>query len=69
MNLLLEIGCEELPSSAIDLATEFLPKQLESELKRLRLSCGTIESFGTPRRLLLLAQNLNAAQEDLNTEI
>ena len=69
MNLLLEIGCEELPSNAIDIATQFLPKQLETELKSLRLSCAQIESFGTPRRLLLLAQDLEKSQPDLDTEV
>lgn len=69
MNLILEIGCEELPASAIQVATEFLPKQLAEELKTARLEFETIESFGTPRRLLLLVSNLSAAQKDLDSEI
>lgn len=69
MNLLLEIGCEELPAKAISIATEFLPQKLGEELKSLRLNFGTIEAFGTPRRISLWAQDLEASQKDLITEI
>ncbi|MEI6806487.1 MAG: glycine--tRNA ligase subunit beta [Myxococcaceae bacterium] len=69
MNLILEIGCEELPASAIQVATEFLPKQLSEELKSARLDFEAIESFGTPRRLLLLVLNLSASQKDLDSEV
>lgn len=69
MNLILEIGCEELPASAIQVATEFLPRQLTEDLKAARLNFKAIESFGTPRRLLLLVQDLSATQADLDTEV
>ncbi len=69
MNLIVEIGCEELPASAVQVATEFLPKQLGEDLQSARLNFEAIESFGTPRRLLLLVLNLSAAQQDLDSEV
>jgi glycyl-tRNA synthetase beta chain len=69
MNLILEIGCEELPASAIQVATEFLPGRLSEDLKLARLNFKAIESFGTPRRLLLLVLDLDKAQADLDSEI
>lgn len=69
MNLLLEIGCEELPASAIQIATEFLPKKLREELEASRLSFEAVEAFGTPRRLLLLASGLSEKQTDLDLEV
>ncbi|MES2504864.1 MAG: glycine--tRNA ligase subunit beta [Myxococcota bacterium] len=69
MNLLLEIGTEELPSSALQIALEFLPKQLQVELEASRLTATAIEAFGTPRRIILLAQNLDAKQADLDSEV
>ncbi len=69
MNLLLEIGCEELPASAVDLAVNHLPAALKSALDTARISAGQIEAFGTPRRLILTAQNLAHKQEDLSIEV
>lgn len=69
MNLILEIGCEELPTSAIQTAIEFLPQQLTHDLQLARLDFESIESFGTPRRLLLLVSNLGATSKDSDTEI
>jgi glycyl-tRNA synthetase beta chain len=69
MNLLFEIGCEELPASAVDLAVSHLPAALKSALESARISVGNIESFGTPRRLIVHAQNLAHKQEDLSTEV
>lgn len=69
MNLIFEIGCEELPASAIEIATQFLPAQLKSELEAARLDCEAIESLATPRRILLLALNVSSVQKNLQVEV
>ncbi|MBL4819349.1 MAG: glycine--tRNA ligase subunit beta [Deltaproteobacteria bacterium] len=69
MKLLLEVGCEELPASHLDAAIQFLPKQLQAELKDFRLSAENIKSLGTPRRIILLAEDLPQKQPDLDSEV
>ena len=50
--LLLEIGCEEIPASWLPGLTTQLGQNLESRLKELRLSTtAPVEAYSTPRRL------------------
>ena len=67
-DLLLEIGVEELPATFVASAVEALPGLLESRLRELRLSHGTIRALGTPRRLALIASGVATAQPDLDEE-
>lgn len=68
-DLLLEIGCEELPASFVDAALAAMPDLLHERLGELRLSCASIRAVGTPRRLALLARGVAARQPDLEAEL
>jgi glycyl-tRNA synthetase beta chain len=66
--LLLEIGTEEIPA-------RFIPKVLEEMAASFRelmgqelIAVGHIDTWGTPRRLALVARDLAAAQADTETE-
>jgi len=55
-DLLLEIGCEEIPARLIDAASRELREKLTALLQRERLEpAGAISHFDTPRRLAVLA--------------
>jgi glycyl-tRNA synthetase beta chain len=56
--LLLEIGTEELPYEFIAPALASLKEQAERLLSEARLSCGSIQTYGTPRRLALVVEGL-----------
>src|SRR5258708_13250420 len=62
MDLVFEIGCEELPASFQKPAVEFLSAQLASALTEARLAPQSLapETFATPRRLALVARGLLA---------
>lgn len=60
--LLLEIGTEELPYQFVAPALKALQQSAESMLAEHRLSHGTVRTLGTPRRLALLVEGLEAQQ-------
>ena len=65
--LLLEIGCEELPTSFLDGALEQLRTLIAEELARARVEHGAVRVLGTPRRLAVLVSSVVtevAARED-----
>jgi glycyl-tRNA synthetase beta chain len=66
--LLLEIGTEEIPAAFMPDALSALKSLLEKELTANRIDCKKIETFGTPRRLVLMAYEMAAAQTDLTVE-
>src|SRR6478609_4687335 len=68
-DVLLEIGCEELPASFVEAALEALPVLAAKKLGELRLAFAKAEAFGTPRRLALTIQGMDAAQTDLDEEV
>ncbi len=68
-DLLLEIGCEELPASFVDAALKAMPELFTQRLAELRLEHGAVTSAGTPRRLALVARGLSARQPDLEAEV
>ncbi len=59
---LLEIGTEELPAGFIPAAMQSVTELLTRALDVARIGHGRIESFATPRRLILWASDLDAAQ-------
>ncbi len=65
-DLLLEIGCEELPASFVDAATAALPELAKKKLGALRLPFARAYALGTPRRLGLVVEGLATAQADLD---
>jgi glycyl-tRNA synthetase beta chain len=60
--LLLEIGTEELPYQFVAPALRTLQGNMEQLLKDQRLSFGTIRTIGTPRRLVVLVEQLATHQ-------
>ncbi len=60
--LLVEIGCEELPAEWLDdLITDFAAG-VESELRQALIPAGAVHSAGTPRRLVACAEGVAASQ-------
>ncbi len=64
-NLLLEIGCEEIPSRFIPRAMKQLEEEAAALLNENRLGHGLIETWATPRRLVILVSDLEMKQPDL----
>lgn len=68
--LLLEIGCEELPASWLPGLTEQLAQRLGQRLKDFRLTIdGPVESSATPRRLTAHVTRLSERQSDLEENV
>jgi glycyl-tRNA synthetase beta chain len=72
MNLLLEIGCEEIPARFIPDSLEYLKTGLEQRIQSARLEQDgklIIETMGTPRRLVATVKGIAEKQSDLDEEI
>lgn len=67
--LLLEIGCEEIPASAVEDALSGLRSGLEGALRDARIPHGDIRVTATPRRLVALVRDVALRQDDLTVEI
>ena len=68
-DLLLEIGCEELPASYVNGALKAMPALLGGALDAARIGHGEIIAYGSPRRLTVLARSVADAQPDLDEEV
>jgi len=68
-NALLEIGCEEIPARFMTGLIKDLGKKAEEKLAASRLAFSRIETLGTPRRLVLFAENLTAKQPDVVEDV
>ncbi len=63
--LLIEIGCEEIPAGWLPGLTQQLATHLTARLKAFRLTADApAESYSTPRRLTAVVPRLNERQED-----
>ncbi|XP_034590564.1 glycine--tRNA ligase, chloroplastic/mitochondrial 2 isoform X2 [Setaria viridis] len=65
----LEIGTEELPPRDVVEATEQLEKSVVNTLEKRRLSHGEVHSYGTPRRLAIVVENLSMKQTEVEVEL
>ncbi|MEC7079220.1 MAG: glycine--tRNA ligase subunit beta [Pseudomonadota bacterium] len=63
-DLLIEIGTEELPPKALANLSAALELSLTEQLQALELSFGNVQRFASPRRLAVLIEGLDEAQED-----
>lgn len=69
-DLLLEIGCEEIPARMIDAASQELRERVQKLLERERLSPQReIGSFDSPRRLAVLAPGIPQTQPDVTEQV
>lgn len=68
-DLLIEIGVEEIPAPVVLPALEQMQTFLEAGLRRLRLAHGPIYTYGTPRRLAALVEEVAERQPDEQKEI
>ena len=70
LELLFEVGCEEIPAGMLARATEDLKAGLEKQLAVESLAEGVmVEAFSTPRRLVLWARGLPVRQADVVNEV
>jgi glycyl-tRNA synthetase beta chain len=67
--LLLEIGTEEIPAGYIEPALEALASALAQKLDEVRIEHGAIRTFGTPRRLTVMAAEVALRQKSLTSEV
>ncbi len=67
--LLLEIGTEDLPARFLAPALQQLEEHAARILRGLSIRFSAIETYGTPRRLALIADGLPRVQEDRVREI
>src|ERR1700688_4588841 len=70
VELLFEVGCEEIPAGMLPRAESELKAGLEKQLTAENLmDAVTVESFSTPRRLTLWARGLPVRQANLVSEV
>ena len=67
--LLLEIGTEEIPARFIPPVLEEMAASFRKLLETERIAAGEVVTWGTPRRLALVARDLAATQSEAATEI
>ena len=63
-NFLLEIGCEELPASFIKPALSSLKEKIQEKLSSTYIPPSGVETYGTPRRLIVIAYDVPEVQPD-----
>ena len=66
--LLFEIGTEEIPAGYIQPALDTLAAEATRKLAALELTHGAVRTYGTPRRLTLIIEDLQTRQEDRRQE-
>ncbi len=67
--LLLEIGTEELPAGVVESALVQLQSAVTQRLHEARIAFGEVETFGTPRRLILYIHDVAPSQTDMVREV
>jgi glycyl-tRNA synthetase beta chain len=67
--LLLEIGTEEIPAGYIEPALAALATTLAQKLDEARIRHGAVRTFGTPRRLAVMVDEVALRQKSLTSEI
>ncbi|MFA4905532.1 MAG: glycine--tRNA ligase subunit beta [Candidatus Margulisiibacteriota bacterium] len=68
-NLLLEVGCEEIPARFMPGLLADLKQKTEEKLSAARLSYLRVETLGTPKRLVLYIEGLAQQQPDEVLEV
>ncbi|MGI6217375.1 MAG: glycine--tRNA ligase subunit beta [Coriobacteriales bacterium] len=68
-NLIIEIGTEEIPSDALVLASGYLDKQIQKELKDSRIEFGEVRILSTPRRIIISVKDVAAESTPVKQEM
>lgn len=68
MELIYEIGCEELPPSFVEPALNEIETVFRERCEELRIDFDSLRTVATPRRLTLLVEGLADKQADLEEE-
>jgi len=68
LDLLFEIGAEEIPASYVLPALEDLERAVRDGLANARLAFESADSYATPRRLALVVRGIAARQDDLERD-
>jgi glycyl-tRNA synthetase beta chain len=63
-DLLVEIGTEELPPKALRGLMDGFADQVVAAIDDARLAHGPVHAYASPRRLAVLVETLERAQED-----
>jgi glycyl-tRNA synthetase beta chain len=66
-DFLVEIGTEELPPKALRSLMDAFANNLQAAIDESRLGRGDVNAYASPRRLAVLIDNLDRAQEDRKT--
>jgi len=66
---LLEIGTEELPYKFVPSALNQLKEAFNKALADNRIEFSNIKTYGTPRRLTVIVENISESQSDLTKEL
>jgi glycyl-tRNA synthetase beta subunit len=70
LELVFEIGCEEIPAGMLPRATDELRTNITKLLTAENLIAGvTVETFSGPRRLSAWVRGLTAKQEDVTSDV
>ncbi len=67
--LLLEIGTEEIPARFIPPVLEEMAATMRKRLEQERIAAGEIVTWGTPRRLALIAREVAEGQAEVTQEV
>ena len=67
--LLLEIGAEEIPAGYIAPALKALSTTLKNKLTAARIANGAVSTYGTPRHLAVVIDNVATRQKTVTTEV
>ena len=66
--MLLEVGTEELPPTALKALADALAAEMTAGLDKAGLEHGAVTGFATPRRLAVMVRDLSRRQPDRETE-
>ena len=67
-DLLLEIGCDELPARFLKRLSDDLGAGIQRELDKINLHYTNVETYGSPRRLAVLVSGLDTKQAERTIE-
>jgi glycyl-tRNA synthetase beta chain len=68
-DLLLEIGCEEIPARVLSTVLAELPRLAEEDLRAANVKHGALSALGAPRRIALVVRDVLERQPDVDETI